>query len=285
MKTNTYPKPDNPIDGRDAVAKLEEIASAAKTAGIDLPPAVADGAALIERCQRWKTEARELTEDRQTATRRITRALVDGDLDLEGAAAEAARVEAMQSGGVFARAVAASETVAARRAFEEIGATLDGEAVLTEARGVCEQTVAEIRKLRKALAGIGDDAAAAKAGPKVASAWSKYQVELIPRFNASHRLIELLRALHWVQPLPVGLSARAYARPDAIREARLDAKRGGKAWLPILDTRDDDAQPGGPFRAEELRVFDGEAAVADHEAEAVAAEASEGLLRVVGVQR
>jgi hypothetical protein len=282
---SNYSKVDKPLDARDAVERLEAISEAAQVAGITLPAAIEDGATMIERCRRWKVEAGSMVEDRADATRRITHQLVAGDISMDDALAEAARVEATATGGVFARAVNMTETLAAKRAFEEIGSEIDGEAILTEARKVCETTVAEIRKLRKALDGITSDAEATAAGPRSARAWSQYRVELLPRFSASHELVALLRALHWIEPLPVELSAHVYARPDVIREARLDAKRAGKAWLPILNPADDAAQPGGPFRAEELRAFDAEAAEADHKAEDVRQEVAERLGRIPVSQR
>lgn len=250
-----YPKADRPVTPNEAEAILDELAELATAAGIELPT-LADGRGQIERSRRFRREFSARTETRDAAIRRIRRAIATGELDLDAAAAEAARAEQWVQGSVFQRAVSGAQDLAATLAFDELGRSLDGEAILQEARSIVAHTVAAIRKLRPTLDGIADAEQATAAGPKVAKAWATYKSELFARWEATHDLVRRLRDFHWIRPLPVELRQFArYGRPDLRVEDRKVARRAGDELHELLDPISDRWLPGGPYTESEAQKF------------------------------
>jgi hypothetical protein len=250
-----YPKPDHPVSESEAADKLDAIAGLAHTIGLELP-AVEAGREMVHRSRRFIDQAKA-TEDTSTAARRIARQLVAGDLDFDGAVTEAARVEAMQHGGVLARAVKQTEGLAAKRAFADIGRELDGEHTLEQARTIAADTLDQIRKLRVPLEGITDAEQATQAGTTTAKAWAAYKSELLPRWEATHQLVKLLRAQYWIDPLPIDTAAVRYGRYDLAREDTRQAKgRTGQPIRVLLDPICDRWLPGGPYTEAEADQFE-----------------------------
>lgn len=253
---NTYPEPqtwDTPAMAEKFLARVAELAA---TAGVDLGAALPAGREAIERARRYKRELRERTTDRSAATRRIARLLAAGDVDLDGAAAQALTAEANAPGSLLARAVRQAEDLAIKQATSAVGSELDGEAVLRQAREVAADVLARIRELRPVLDGIADAEQATTAGRKTAEAWAKYHAELLPRWGAVHDLVKDLRAVHWIDPLPTELVQFArYGRPDLAREDRRAGKARGVPVRGLLDVCCDAWEPGGPHTEGEAAEF------------------------------
>lgn len=250
-----YPKPERLAHETEAQKILEKLGSLADQAGIDVP-AIERGLELLTRTGRFTDELAARRETTSDTSKRIAQALVLGELDVDSAALEVARSEALRPDSVLARAIRRTPQLAAREAIAIFRRELDGDQVLEQARQCVADTLDAIRALRKPLKGIRDAEQATAAGHKVASAWATYQTELLPRWDAAHELVKTLRSYHWLKPLPIGAGvAFRWGRYDLAREDIIAARRADETILLLLDEICDAWLPGGPHTEQEALEF------------------------------
>lgn len=269
-----YPKPWKPDLAVLAGEKLDEIAELATSLSIEIP-VLAPAREKVAHSRRFVDEMSARYEDPSALVRRIAHALVDGELDLDSAAAEIVKAKPDTALRVAAKT---SEEYANRQAFARAGAEFDGDAVLEACRAVVAESLAEIRKLRKPLDGITNGEGAVEAGAKTAAAWVAYKAALT-RFERVHELAKTLRELHWIKPLPIGCNPK-WGRRDRVRADTQQARRAGRVFCDLLDPICDEWLPGGPYTEAEALEFEHRVRMAADERERADFERARRKVRV-----
>lgn len=274
-----YGKPER-LEAIEYADVIEEISDLATTANVELP-GLAEAAAGVAGGKAIVAELSEQREKPGVAADRIARSLIDGEVDLEGAARELALVEAMAPGSLLAQAVRRTTAKIPARAFAEFSRRLEDEDVVQLARKEAAETREEIIKLRPALKGIHDAEEATQKGTKAAAAWAHYRTELLPRYEAIHELIGRLRKLHLVAPLPLECRmASMNGRYDKAEEDAQAARRAGRPVRKVLDEVCDAWISTGPHTEEEVvsfcRQVDEDAAASSNRRDSIADAMREG---------
>jgi hypothetical protein len=253
-----------PQDTFEAAKRLDAILGCADTAGIDLGDQYREARSRLDRVHSVRRAFEQGKPDLEVEAGRLARSLVLGELDLDEAAHEAARIEARTT-GLLEKAVRRTASTATTLAWRAAGEAIDADRVLADARGVSDRSVAAIRELRSTLEGVTNAEEAAAAGSKVAGAWATYR-EHLDTWNGAHNLVVLLRDEHWISPLPVPFQdnrngdqrrmhhrgspnrpfGRRYEFPDRLGDAKRNAKAVDAEFLHLLDPVCDEAEPVAP---------------------------------------